>query len=439
MSKLKCVIYAPVDTYSGYGARARDLIKSIIDLKKEEWNIKIFPCNWGHTPLKFIDNNIEQWGFLKDYMINSPNLPYQPDIWMMLTVPSEFQRAGKYNIGFTAGIETTVCDPSWIEGVNKMDLTIVSSKHAKQVFENTKYQKQDQTTGQIIEQVELNKPVEILFEGINFETFNNISTTDLDLTKIKEDFCFLFVGHWLQGHIGEDRKNVGLLIKSFFETFKNKTKKPALILKISGAGSSYVDRDQILSKIIQIKESVNSQNLPNIYLLHGDLEDKDMNKLYNHPKIKAFVTIHKGEGFGRPILEFSLTKKPIICSGYSGPLDFLKPEFNCLIGGTLTPIHKSAQVPNMLVEGSTWFSPNLIEVHDAFINVYENYKEWKEKATRQAYISKTKFSLDEMKKELDIILKTHLPEFPKPVQLKLPESLKKISLPKKELKVENNG
>jgi len=35
----------------------------------------------------------------------------------------------------------------------------------------------------------------------------------------------------MQGEFGEDRKNVGLLIKAFYETFKNKKDAPALILK----------------------------------------------------------------------------------------------------------------------------------------------------------------------------------------------------------------
>jgi hypothetical protein len=35
----------------------------------------------------------------------------------------------------------------------------------------------------------------------------------------------------MHGQLGEDRKNVGLLIKAFYEVFKNKSKKPALILK----------------------------------------------------------------------------------------------------------------------------------------------------------------------------------------------------------------
>ena len=42
---------------------------------------------------------------------------------------------------------------------------------------------------------------------------------------------------------------MGLLVKAFYETFKNKKKKPALILKTSSAGASYMDRNQILKKI----------------------------------------------------------------------------------------------------------------------------------------------------------------------------------------------
>ena len=149
----------------------------------------------------------------------------------------------------------------------------------------------------------------------------------------------MFVGHWMNGDMGEDRKNVNLLVKAFYETFKNKKKKPALILKTSGGTSSYMDRDSILNKISQIKKTVNSKNLPNIYLLHGDFSDEEMNSLYNHSKVKAMISLTKGEGFGRPLLEFSLTKKPIITTGWSGHIDFLKPEFTTLLPGELKPVH----------------------------------------------------------------------------------------------------
>ena len=109
-----------------------------------------------------------------------------------------------------------------------------------------------------------------------------------DINDIKESFAFLFVGMWVGGPetpMGEDRKNVGLLIKAFYETFKNKAKKPALILKTALVGSSYVDREEILKRIKMIRKTVNSKDLPNIYLLLGDFSDEEMNELYNHSKV----------------------------------------------------------------------------------------------------------------------------------------------------------
>ena len=177
------------------------------------------------------------------------------------------------------------------------------------------------------------------------------------MSTIPESFAYLFVGHWMEGDLGEDRKNVGLLVKSFYETFKNKTNKPALILKTSQVGSSYLDREEILKKIKMIRKTVNSNNLPNIYLLHGEFTDEEMNSLYNHNKIKAMVSLTKGEGFGRPLLEFTLVKKPLICSGWSGQIDFLDSQFTNLIGGQLTPVHPSTKNQFLLPE-SKWFTPD---------------------------------------------------------------------------------
>jgi glycosyltransferase involved in cell wall biosynthesis len=360
-------------------------------------------------------------------------LPKQPEIWAQVTIPSEFQSIGKYNIGFTAGIETTIAPADWIEGCNRMDLNIVSSEHSKQVFLNSTFEKRHRQTNALEGVIKLEKPIEVLFEGVNTDIYKVLeknTNKNIDLNSIKEDFAYLFVGHWISGDIGEDRKNVGLLIKAFYEIFKNKPKKPALILKTSQAGSSYVDREEILKKIKQIKNTVNSKNLPNVYLLHGEFTDEEMNELYNNPKVKAMVSLTKGEGFGRPLLEFTLTKKPLITTAWSGHIDFLNPEFTNLIGGQLTNVHPSSANQWLLPE-SQWFSVDNGQMGFYIKDIFENYKNYTEKAKRQAYKSKTEFSWDKMKEKLDNILDLSLPEFPKEVTLKLP-TIKKIELPKKE-------
>ena len=218
------------------------------------------------------------------------------------------------------------------------------------------------------------------------------------------------------------------MVKAFYETFKNKKTKPALILKTQCAGASFYDRDAVLTKIESIRQSVNSKDLPNIYLLHGEFSDEEINELYNHPKVKAMVSLTKGEGFGRPLLEFSLSKKPIITTNWSAHTEFLSGEFTTLMSGELRNVHKSATVENMIIPESKWFSVNLNEVGHYLKDVFENYKSYKEKANRQAYISKTEFNWENMKIKLDTILSNSIPEFPKEIKLELP----KLQLPKLE-------
>jgi hypothetical protein len=258
----------------------------------------------GYTTA-FLEDYKEEWGWMIPLLLKGP-MTRQPDVWFQITVPNEFQHVGRVSIGVTAGIETTVCDASFIEGCNRMDLTLVSSVHAKTVLTATTYGKKDNPN----DIIKLEKPVEVLFEGVDLNKYfyiadKELPETDLvlDLDEIKEEFNYLFVGHWLQGDLGEDRKNVGKMLQIFLETFKGKKNKPALIMKTSSTTNCIMDRDEMLKKINIIKEAVGG-DLPNVYLVHGDLDDQDMNNLYNHPKVKAMISFAKGEGYGRPLAEF---------------------------------------------------------------------------------------------------------------------------------------
>jgi len=428
--KQYAVISCPIDTVSGYGSRARDFVKALYELKKDEWEIEILPQRWGQTPWGYIASNQEEWGWLTPLLNKTGQVKRQPDFWCQITIPNEFQPIGKYNIGLTAGIETNLCHASWIDGINRMNLTLVSSEHAKMVFNQSSFQENDEQ-GRLKRIIKLEKPVEVIFEGADLNKYFfledlDIPETDLVsvLDNIKESFCYLVVGHWLQGDLGEDRKNIGLTIKTFLDTFKNKKNKPAMILKVSGGGASIMDRDSVLQKIDQIRSAIDSDDLPNLYLIHGEVDDSDMNHLYNHEKVKAMISLTKGEGFGRPLLEFSLSKKPIIVSAYSGYMDFLSMDYTCMVGGELKLIHPSASSKDILIPESSWFSPDIKQAEFYLKDVFEKYTKYQEKAKQQAHQSKTKFSYEEMKN----VLATYLDQVPKQMQLKLP-TLKKIELP----------
>jgi glycosyltransferase involved in cell wall biosynthesis len=427
------VISCPIDTYSGYGSRARDFVKATVEAKKDEWDVWVMPQRWGETPWGYIQDHKEEWGWLEAKMLPFQQpLTQKPDVWMQITIPNEFQPIGNYNIGVTAGIETTLCHPSWIDGINRMDLTLVSSNHAKKVFEITQAEERNQN-GQVARKIQLQKPVEVLFEGVDLNTYFEINNDDLpetdlitSLDNIDENFAFLFVGHWLQGDFGHDRKNVGQTIKLFLETFKNKHNAPALILKTSIHNGSIMDRTEVLNKINSIKNTVKAKKLPNIYLVHGELEEEDINHLYNHPKVKAMVNFTKGEGFGRPLLEFSMFKKPIIASGWSGHVDFLNREFVSLIEGKLQPIHPSAVVENILIKESTWFEFDPVAASQKMIDVWSNYKKYEANAKRQTHYAKSNFSFEKMVETLKEYYNKNVKKTPKLVLPTLPK-LNKIA------------
>ena len=417
------VVSCPIDTYSGYGARSRDFVKALIEL--DEYDVQILPQRWGKCSEGFIKGN-KEWGFLTKHIL--PQLISKPDYWCQITVPNEFSPVGKYNIGLTAGMETTIVDGSWIEGCNRMDLILTSSKHSKGVFETSQFNKEG--TDKIIK---LEKPIEVLIEGLNLDTFKLIKefeNTDLynQINNIPEKFAYLTVGHWMQGELGEDRKNIGLTIKAFYELFKNRKSPPALILKSCIVNGSLLDKSEILRRIKIIKDAIpDARTLPKIYLLHGSFTDPEMNELYNHPKVKAMISLTKGEGFGRPLLEFSAVNKPIITTKWSGHMDFLKEKEVGYIEGTLENVHPSAVVPNMILPESQWFKPKLSDVGYLFNDVFEGYKKWSKKAKTQGFHSRKNFSFGVMKNQIKDIFERNLIKLPKKLELNIPT----IKMPKK--------
>ena len=424
MSKLSLAISCPLDTYSGYGARSRDLIKALI--KTGKYNINVISQRWGNTRFGYLaDHNEDE---LASLII--PGLQTKPDIWIQITVPNEFQPIGLYNIGVTAGIETSQCHGSWIEGCNRMDIILTSSEHSKKVFESTVIDVIDQKNNQKIKEIKLDKPCEVLFEGVDtnkYKLLNNLPKNQFvaDLDNIKEEFCYLSVGHWMQGDYGHDRKNIGYTVKTFLETFKTKQKPPALILKTSTSSSSIMDRERVLAKIESIKKTVKGGRIANIYLLHGEISDEEVNLLYNHSKVKVMVSHTKGEGFGRPLAEFATTGKPIIVSGWSGHMDFIDRDLSTVIGGTLEKVHPSSVLKDMIITEATWFVPSDSDTSKAFQKTFKHYKDCLPGAKKQRRKILDEFTFDKMVESLDIILDKNIPDLPKQIELVLP----KLELP----------
>tara|TARA_B100000902_G_scaffold102144_1_gene104565 strand:- start:19749 stop:21038 length:1290 start_codon:yes stop_codon:yes gene_type:complete len=427
MYKPTVVVTSPAATRSGYGSRARDVIRALIDIGKYDVHVNLVP--WGNTP-----QNALSMDDPKDKMIIDRinyNIDFQPDVHVHIVVPNEFTPAGKFNIGITAGLETTLIPQSWIDGCNRMDLVLASSNFSAQTMVSTEF-RNDQTK----EVLKITKPVGVLFEGADTNLYKITDECSVPLAeqmdKIKESFNFLFVGHWLQGGLGRDRKDVGMLIKTFLEAYTSKHN-VGLILKTSGATPSKIDYQDLIHKVEEIKKIVNNPDPPNIYILHGDLHDYEMNQLYNHPKVKAHVTFTHGEGFGRPLLEASLSAKPVLAPGWSGHVDFLDKKYAVLFGGGLVGVGEDALPEQIFMKEMKWFMVNHKQAASTMKNVKRNYRRFKIAARKLAKQNAAKFSFKSMVSHLNTILDQSLPKFTQTVDVKLP-NLKK--LPKKLPKLE---
>ena len=420
------VFQGPIFTRSGYGDHCRDLMKSL--RKMDKYDIKIIPLRWGTTPQNQVDGESEFGRWMLERVITE--VGEKPALFIQVSVANEFEPKGHYNIGITAGVETTICPKDFIDGSNRMDLIIVPSNFTKQNLGGTVYQQKDNTTDQIVGEIKTTTPIEVLFEGVDTEIFSKGSGNDV-LANVKEDFNFLIVGHWLKGDLGQDRKDIGMAIKTFATVFQYlpKDKKPGLIVKTSHAGFSVIDREGTREKLESVLKSFGDK-CPSVYLLHGDMEETDMSKLYHHTKVKAMISFAKGEGYGRPMAEFTLTGKPIIASGWSGQMDFLPADNAVLLEGNLTPVHESA-ADQFCMKEAQWFTANYSNAANKIYDVYNNYNTYLQKSAGLKENTLKNFTLDKMNEKFEQILNTYVKEQPKLVPFNMPTvNSTKMQIPK---------
>lgn len=419
-----CVLQGPIASRSGYGDDCR--ARAIALINSNKFDVKIVATRWGSCPLTELDDESNPMvKEMKSRVLSNPNIP-TPELFVQVSIPNEFQPLGKFNIGVTAGIESTTPKAEWVEGLNRMDLNVVPSKFAKEVFVNVAFEKQLENGQKQL--IKMTKPMEVAFEGVETDIFKKTSepeeAIDTALEKIPEDFCYLFVGHWLQGELGADRKDIGMLIKVFSEVFKNKKKQPALILKTSGATFSHMDKAEILGKIDKIRSTLTG-NLPNIYVIHGDLTKPQLNRVYNHPKVKVHVSFTHGEGFGRPLLEATLSGKPLLTSNWSGHKDFLPEDLANLLPGTLGSIPPSA-CNEWLVKEGKWFNVNYSVAAQKLDDMFENYIKYVPNAEKLRVQNSEKFTLEGGNEVFVEIMNKYLPVFEKKVAISLPK-FKKVT------------
>ena len=303
--KKKILVRGPILSRSGYGEQTRFATRS---LRAYEDNFEIFiiPTNWGKTGWVWEESEERQW---MDERIKQTAIYTsqggQFDMSLQVTIPNEWEKLAPINVGYTAGIETTKVAPQWIEKSFLMDRIVVVSDHAKQVYESTSYQATDQNTGQVHNDFRCQTPIEV----INYPV-REIGNPEALHLELETDFNFLVSSQW------GPRKNIDNTIRWFVEEFHDQ--EVGLVAKLNWHNDSINDRIGTERRLKQLLGQYENRKCK-VYLLHGSFTDQEMADLYAHPKIKAYVSLTHGEGYGLPAYH----GLPIIAPDWSGHLDFL--------------------------------------------------------------------------------------------------------------------
>lgn len=378
--KKKILVTGPVLTTSGYGEQARFALRALRS-REDLFDIYISPTPWGHCGWIHDDNEERAW---LDSLIaktihynQASNGQPQYDLSLQITIPNEWKKIAATNIGYTAGIETNKISPHWIQPSNQMDKIIVVSNFAKKGFENGVYTAQDQNGNQI-PNYKATTPIDV----VNYSIRKN-EEIPIDL-QITTDFNFLVVAQT------GPRKNFENTVKWFVEEFKNDSN-VGLICKIHLAGASHVDREVVENALKNILTPYADRKCK-VYMLHGDMSEKEMAGLYTHPKVKALVSLSHGEGFGLPIFEAAGYGLPVVTTEWSGPTDFMycvnkdgkiKPHF-AKIDYTLGPVQPEAHWNGVIEKDAMWAFPIALSAKSVMREVYKNHDRFRGQAKRLA-------------------------------------------------------
>ena len=307
----KILLKAPLLTRSGYGEQARFALRSLRS-REDLFDIFIQPLQWGQTSWT---NEVNEERLWIDQAIEKTIAYIQQggtfDMSLQVTIPNEFQKIAHYNIGYTAGIETTKAAPQWLVKCNEMDKIITISSFSKSVLDSTEYQAQVKETG---ENVIVRTETDVEFVNYPVKVYDELPELDLDIAT---SFNFLTVAQF------GPRKNLQNTIKWFVEEFRNDD--VGLVVKSNIAKNSLIDRNTLKGNMSSLLQSLGDRQCK-VYLLHGDMTDEEMHSLYKNEKIDAFVSLPHGEGFGLPLFEAAYSGLPVVTVGWSGQMDFLVDE-----------------------------------------------------------------------------------------------------------------
>lgn len=138
------------------------------------------------------------------------------------------------------------------------------------------------------------------------------------------------------------RKNPEAVIKAFQKHCDTlKTASSHLVIKTNGAEADPVGFAKLQETLAPLRGRVT--------FINRTMSDNEVKNLVRCSD--AFISLHRSEGYGRGLAEAMFLGKPLICTGYSGNLDFMDADSAMLVDYTLVPVN-AGEYP--FGEGQVW-------------------------------------------------------------------------------------
>ena len=366
----KIVVRGPALSQSGYGEQTRFALRSLLS-KSNLFDVYLLNTNWGQTSWLLPNDSDKEWidALVRKTAFYTHNAGTF-DMSMQVTIPNEWEQIAPVNIGYTAGIETTKVSAEWVQKSFLMDKILVISHHSRNAFLEPIYEFLDENNQKV--NVSCQTPIDVVHYPVRNYT---AASCEIDLPC---DFNYLAVAQW------GPRKNLENTIRWWIEEFKDE--EVGLIVKTSLMKNSLVDRLHTTRKLQALLSEYKDRKCK-VHLLHGYMTPEEMTALYQHKKVKCFISLAHGEGFGLPIFEAAYNGLPVITPDWSGQKDYLHAERKvrrnkktvkkvvpCFakVNYDLKPIQPNVVWDGVLIADSSWCYAKEHSYKSALRNVYKN-------------------------------------------------------------------